>query len=76
MKTAEDEEFERIERQQNPQWVCPFCYDKGCPTPGQCKELAIRNHVIDEIADHIQQFKVFGKDTTDSFAIYIRGLKK
>lgn len=34
-----------------------------------------RDQVIDEIADHIQSMTVFGKDTVDSFAIYIRSLK-
>jgi len=34
-----------------------------------------RDQVIDEIADHIQKMTVFGKDTVDSFAIYIRSLK-
>ena len=32
--------------------------------------------VIEEIAQHIEQFHVFGQDTISSFAIYIRGLKK
>jgi hypothetical protein len=34
-----------------------------------------RDQVIDEIADHVQKMTVFGKDTVDSFAIYIRQLK-
>ena len=34
-----------------------------------------RDQVIDEIADHIQKMTVFGKDTVDSFAIYIRSMK-
>lgn len=34
-----------------------------------------RDQVIEEIARHIEQMTVFGKDTVDSFAIYIRGLK-
>ena len=34
-----------------------------------------RDQVIDEIADHIQSMTVFGKDTVDSFAIYIRSMK-
>lgn len=68
--------WERVQVLEKEQWVCPFCYNEGCKTPGQCKELAIRNQVIDEVAHHIEQFKAFGKDTTDSFAIYIRNLKK
>ena len=34
-----------------------------------------RDHVIEEVAQHIEKMTVFGKDTVDSFAIYIRGLK-
>jgi hypothetical protein len=31
--------------------------------------------VIDEIADAVLRMQGFGKDTLDSFAVYIRGLK-
>jgi hypothetical protein len=34
-----------------------------------------RNIVIDEIADAVLKMQGFGKDTLDSFAVYIRGLK-
>jgi hypothetical protein len=34
-----------------------------------------RDQVIDEIADAILRMQGFGKDTLDSFAVYIRGLK-
>ena len=34
-----------------------------------------RDVVIDEIADAVLKMQGFGKDTLDSFAIYIRGLK-
>jgi hypothetical protein len=34
-----------------------------------------RNMVIDEIADAVLRMQGFGKDTLDSFAVYIRGLK-
>lgn len=36
----------------------------------------LRNDAIEEIAKDIEQMKGFGKDTIDSFAIYIRGMKK
>jgi len=36
----------------------------------------VRNTVIEEIAQHIEQMKGFGQDTISSFAIYIRGMKK
>ena len=34
-----------------------------------------RAQVIEEIAQHIEKMTVFGQDTVDSFAIYIRSLK-
>ena len=81
IEDPEDEAWAELEAQQKARkaqddWVCPFCYTKGCPTPKECRELALRNQVIEEIATHIQEFTAFGKDTTDSFAIYIRGLKR
>ena len=36
----------------------------------------LRNNVIEEIAVEIEKMKGFGKDTIDSFVIYIRNLKK
>ena len=66
----------RQQRQRQDDWVCPFCYAKGCPNPKECRELAIRNQVIEEIAQHIEGFKAFGPDTINSFAIHIRGLKR
>ena len=35
-----------------------------------------RDQVIEEVAQHIEQLKGFGKDTINSFAIYIRSMKK
>ena len=81
IEDPEDEAWAELEarqqqlRQQD-DWVCPFCYTKGCPTPKECRELAQRNHVIEEIAQHIEKFQAFGQDTINSFAIYIRGLKR
>ena len=36
----------------------------------------LRNGVIEEVAKEIEKFTAFGQDTLDSFAIYIRGMKK
>ena len=36
----------------------------------------LRNQVIEEVALHIEKLKGFGKDTTDSLAVYIREMKK
>jgi len=35
-----------------------------------------RDQVIEEVAQHIEKLKSFGKDTIDSLAIYVRSLKK
>jgi len=36
----------------------------------------LRNGVIEEVAHMIENMHAFGKDTTHSFALYIRGMKK
>ena len=36
----------------------------------------LRNGVIEEMAQHIEKLTGFGKDTIDSFAIYIRSMKR
>jgi len=36
----------------------------------------LRNGVIEEVAQHVEKLKGFGKDTVDGLAIYIKGLKK
>ena len=56
----EDEAFNEIERQSK--------WRKESLNP-------YRDQVIEEIAQHVQKMTVFGKDTVDSFAIYIRSLK-
>jgi len=56
-------------------WVCPFCYTTGCTTPGQCKELAQRNHVLDEVAAEFDKMKSLG-DTAASFAAFVRNMKR
>jgi DNA-binding ferritin-like protein len=65
MKTPEDEEFERIERQQ-----------KELMQVATSLSDEMRNKVIEEVAQEIEKFKGFGEDTISSFAIYIRGMKK
>ena len=75
MKTPEDEAFEFVEqhatkfidaaeRAQHSVDVDPY-------------KTMVRNATIDEIADALKRFRgAFGEDTVDSFAIYIRGLKR
>ena len=35
-----------------------------------------RNDVLEEVAKEIEKMTVFGKDTIDSFAVHIRGMKR
>jgi CHASE3 domain sensor protein len=60
----EDEAFNEIERQ-----------SKWRKESVRVALNPYRDQVIEEIAQHVQKMTVFGKDTVDSFAIYIRGLK-
>ena len=39
-------------------------------------QIQIRNLIIEEVAQHNEKLTSFGQDTIDSFAIYIRGMKK
>lgn len=56
-------------------WVCPFCYTTGCTTPSQCKELALRNQVLDEVAKEFDKMTSLG-DTAASFAVFVRNMKR
>lgn len=57
------------------EWVCPFCYVKGCQTPDKCRSLAIRNHTLDEVANEFDKMRSLG-DTAASFAAYVRNMKR
>ena len=57
------------------EWVCPFCYEKGCQTPENCRSLAIRNHTLDEVAAKFDEMKSLG-DTAASFAAFVRRMKR
>ena len=66
----EDEAFNDIERQAKQRMaVVNAAFDKQYP-------VWKRNQVIEEVALHIKRLKGFGKDTTDSLAVYIREMKK
>jgi hypothetical protein len=66
--TDEDDEFARIEHE-NTMKGQPYHFDIFV-SPSQ------RNFVLEEVAKEIEKFTAFGKDTTGSFAAYIRGMKK
>jgi len=75
MKTPEDEEFERIERDQK-----KIIATQALLQEKLNHEIAynnfVRNQAIEEVAQEIEKFKTFGADTISSFASYIRSLKK
>ena len=65
--TDEDDEFERIERE-NIMKGQPYHYDVFV-SPSQ------RNTVLEEVAKEFDAMKPFG-DTAASFACFVRGLKR
>jgi hypothetical protein len=62
----EDEAFNEIERQ---------AQQRKEAVKANVSLNPYRAQVIEEIAQHVEKMTVFGKDTVDSFAIYIRGMK-
>jgi hypothetical protein len=72
MKSDEDEAFDCIEKAQG--WRKRQIANKLDVDPYTTK---VRNDTIDEIARAVERFRgAFGPDTTSSFAIYIRGMKR
>ena len=63
----EDEAFDNIER------LSKIAQDL---VRRQTELSQARNNVIEEVAQHIEKLTGFGQDTINSFAIYIREMKK
>jgi len=74
MKTPEDEEFERIEREQK------RINEEQEKLRSELYLYTVvqitRNQAIEEVAQEIEKFKGFGEDTIASFTVYIRSMKK
>ena len=73
--TEEDEAFNEIERRAKQQKEA----DKAnFLRPKSAQELydELRNNVIEEVAREVKKLTSFGKDTIDSLAVYIEGMKK
>jgi hypothetical protein len=68
MKTYEDDEFERIEHE-NQMKGQPYHFDVFV-------SISQRNQVLEEVAKEIEKMTVFGKDTISSFTIVIRSMKR
>ena len=64
--TEEDEAFNEIERQ---------AQQRKEAVKATVSLNPYRSQVIEEIAQHVEKMTVFGKDTVQSFATYIRSLK-
>jgi hypothetical protein len=64
-RTLEDEAFAELEKRMKPRVIDDddtMCY---------------RNDVIEEVATRIEQFSIpFGHSTVDSFAAFVRGMKR
>jgi hypothetical protein len=67
IKTAEDDEFDRIEHETAMKAGQPYHFDVYV-SPSQ------RNQVLEEVAKELEKFTNL-KDTAASFACYVRNLK-
>jgi hypothetical protein len=67
IKTAEDDEFNRIEHENQIKLGQPYVFDVYI-SPSQ------RNQVLEEVAKEFDKMKAFG-DTAASFACYVRDMK-
>jgi len=80
MKTPEDEEFERIERDQKRIMETQEALREKLKLASKAFDVAYenykRNEVLEEVAQEIEKFKGFGEDTIASFTVYIRGMKR
>jgi len=80
MKTPEDEEFERIERDQKRIMETQQALREELAHASKAFDVAYenykRNEVLEEVAQEIEKFKGFGEDTIASFTIHIRNMKR
>jgi hypothetical protein len=72
MKSDEDYEFERIERENKFKSSGMDCCTYDCTQGRNCP---VRNKTLDEVANEFSLMKSFG-DTASSFAAYVRNMKK
>lgn len=71
--SPEDEAFEELSRRQG-DWGLQGSRKHQIIRYAETNE---RNEVIEEVAQHIEKCTLaFGKDTIQSFTVYIRGMKK
>jgi len=56
------------------------CWERGCAchddrVDGETVKVVLRNDVLEEVAKEFDSMKAFG-DTSASFAVFVRGLKR
>jgi len=73
--TPEDEAFDHIEQMNRVKKAFDEEMQRRAKTQQQFYDQ-LRNGVIDEVTVEIQKMQGFGKDTLDSFAVFVRGMKK
>ena len=71
MKTDEDDEFDRIERENKPKSSGMDCCTYDC---NQGRNCPVRLKTLEEVAQHFEKMP-FG-DTAASFACYVRSMKE
>jgi hypothetical protein len=71
MKSDEDYEFERIERENKFKSSGMECCTYDCIQGRNCP---VRNKTLDEVAHEFSLMKAFG-DTAQSFAAFVRNMK-
>jgi len=72
IKSDEDDEFERIERENMNKSSGMDCCTYDC---NQGRNCPVRTKTLEEVAQHFDKMKVFGA-TAESFASFVRNLKK
>jgi hypothetical protein len=72
IKSDEDDEFDRIERENKPKSSGMDCCTYDC---NQGRNCPVRTKTLEEVAQHFDKMKVFGA-TAESFACFVRNLKK
>lgn len=72
IKSDEDDEFDRIARENKPKSSGMDCCTYDC---NQGRNCPVRNKTLEEVALEVDKLKAFG-DTASSFASFIRGFKR
>ena len=72
IKSDEDDEFDRIARENKPKSSGMDCCTYDC---NQGRNCPVRNRTLEEVALEVDKLKAFG-DTASSFASFVRSFKR